>query len=176
MLHSQTTAAHPCRVGISLCYLRRARMSDRQAAMGLQIRPPHLRCRWINHCAVLRREQVIIVGILTSVCQSEGQLCLRGRSMLICSAGKKKLPLTAQIGASTIMQPQLQRFHFRAGALLRVCVCLCLQVHQRLAGLPTEERETTDRQNQADRQTNGARQRRSQLYLGWRSYDFRTKQ
>lgn len=36
----------------------------------------------------LRREQVIIAGILTSVCQSEGQLCLRGRSMLICSAGK----------------------------------------------------------------------------------------
>lgn len=36
----------------------------------------------------LRREQVITAGILTSVCQSEGQLCPRGRSMLICSAGK----------------------------------------------------------------------------------------
>ena len=36
----------------------------------------------------LPREQVITAGILTSVCQSEGQLCPRGRSMLICSAGK----------------------------------------------------------------------------------------
>lgn len=123
MLHSQTTGTHLCRVGIGLCYRHRARMSDRQAATRLQLRPPHLRCRWINHCAVLRREQVIIVGILTSVCQSEGQLCLRGRAMLICSAGKKKLhhsPLKLELA------PLCSRGYVFTLELLHWCICVCV--------------------------------------------------
>jgi len=48
-----------------------------------------------------------MAGILTSVWWSEGQLCLRGRSMLICPAGAQtSIPCTALL--------QLQREKDRA--------------------------------------------------------------
>lgn len=99
----------------------------------------------------LQREQVIIVGILTSVCQSEGQLCLRGRSMLICSAGKDyHSPLKWELAPLCS-----HSYHvFTLALSARLCACVCECVWSRSESTRPSHRDT---ESSRQTETNGLR-------------------